>query len=321
MLPAAGSSISNILAYDQAKKASKDPENFGTGHPDGIVAPEAANNATAGGALITMMALGIPGDIVTAVMLGALLIHDVIPSPSFIKEAPVLAYGIFIAFFIANFMMLLLQSGALRLFVLVTKVRMYFLASIILAYCGIGIFALNNVAFDMWTLFWFGIIGYVMRKLGFPLAPMILGVVLGRIAELWLSRAVAITTDISPFFTHPWSLFFIIMAVFSLFFPAYQSHRGRKQWTLFFTPFLVMSLAGPLFMMEGTVRPIFGGLLLAFAAYRFYRVPNAWLESESRRCGCASIVRGVNNGLARRYFRRIQRRRCRSSCLRPRCWA
>ena len=272
VLPAAGSSISNILAYDQAKKASKDPENFGTGHPDGIVAPEAANNATAGGALITMMALGIPGDIVTAVMLGALLIHDVIPSPSFITEAPVLAYGIFIAFFIANFMMLLLQSGALRLFVLVTKVRMYFLASIILAYCGIGIFALNNVAFDMWTLFWFGIIGYVMRKLGFPLAPMILGVVLGQIAELWLSRAVAITTDISPFFTHPWSLFFIIMAVFSLFFPAYQNQRGRKTWTLFFTPLLVMGLAGPMFMMEGTVRPIFGGLLLAFAAFRFYRV-------------------------------------------------
>lgn len=272
VLPAAGSSISNILAYDQAKKASKEPEKFGTGHPDGIVAPEAANNATAGGALITMMALGIPGDIVTAVMLGALLIHDVIPSPSFINEAPVLAYGIFIAFFIANFMMLFLQSGALRLFVLVTKVRMYFLASIILAYCGIGIFALNNVAFDMWTLFWFGIIGYVMRKLGFPLAPMILGVVLGQIAELWLSRAVAITTDISPFFTHPWSLFFIIMAVFSLFFPAYQSHRGRKKWTLFFTPLLIASLAGPMFMMQGTVRPVFGGLLLALAAYKFLQV-------------------------------------------------
>ena len=272
ILPAAGSTISNILAYDQAKKASKTPEKFGTGFSEGIIAPESANNATAGGALITMMALGIPGDIVTAVMLGALLIHDVIPSPSFISDTPVLAYAIFIAFFVANFMMLGLQSGALRLFVLVTRVRMYILASIILAYCGIGIFALNNVSFDMWTLFWFGIIGYIMRNLGFPLAPMILGVVLGRIAELWLSRATAISTDISPFFTHPWSLFFIVLAAFSLFFSAYQSQRGRKTWTLFFTPGLLAALSVPMFMMVGTVRPVLGGLLLVIAAYMLFKI-------------------------------------------------
>ncbi|WNJ99478.1 tripartite tricarboxylate transporter permease [Thalassospiraceae bacterium LMO-JJ14] len=272
ILPAAGSTISNILAYDQAKKASKTPEKFGTGHAEGIIAPESANNATAGGALITMMALGIPGDIVTAVMLGALLIHDVIPSPSFISDTPVLAYSIFIAFFVANFMMLILQSGALRLFVLVTKVRMYILASIILAYCGIGIFALNNVTFDMWTLFWFGIVGYVMRNLGFPLAPMILGVVLGRIAELWLSRATAISTEITPFFTHPWSLFFLILSVFSLFFSGYQAQRGRKTWTLFFTPGLLAALALPMFMMVGTVRPILGGLLLLIAAYMLFKI-------------------------------------------------
>ncbi len=271
ILPAAGSAISNILAYDQAKKASKTPEKFGTGHEDGIVAPEAANNATAGGALITMMALGIPGDIVTAVMLGALLIHDVVPSPTFITEAPVLAYAIFIAFFVANFLMLILQSGALRLFVLVTKVRMYMLASVILVFCGIGIFALNNVAFDMWTLFWFGIVGYVMRKLGFPLAPMILGVVLGRIAELWLSRATALSTEITPFFTHPWSLFFIIMAVFSAFFSFYQTDRGKKKWTLFYTPLLTGAAAVPMFMMPGIVRPIIGGALIAVCIFLFYR--------------------------------------------------
>src|SRR5690606_29942750 len=103
VLPAAGSSISNILAYDQAKKASPYPEKFGTGIPDGIVASEAANNATAGGALITMMALGIPGDAVTAVMLGALLIHDIAPSPTFISTQPQLAYAIIIAFFLAHF--------------------------------------------------------------------------------------------------------------------------------------------------------------------------------------------------------------------------
>ncbi|MDP6173243.1 MAG: tripartite tricarboxylate transporter permease [Rhodospirillales bacterium] len=98
VLPAAGSSIPNILAYDQAKKYSKEPGKFGTGHVDGIIAPESANNATAGGTLIVMITLGIPGDIITAMMLGALLIHDVVPSPIFIADEPVITYSIFISF-------------------------------------------------------------------------------------------------------------------------------------------------------------------------------------------------------------------------------
>ena len=271
VLPAAGSSISNILAYDQAKKASKTPERFGTGTADGIVAPEAANNATAGGSLITMMALGIPGDIVTAVMLGALLIHDVVPSPSFIGDQPVLAYSIFVAFFLANFMMLGLQSITLRIFVLVTKVRMYMLASVILAYCAVGIFALHNVEFDIWTLFVFGIIGYVLRNLGFPLAPMILGVVLGNIAELNLSRAVAISDDYWLFLTRPWSLFFILLALFSVFFPLYQRDRTQRPWTLVFMPALGIAVSLPLFLMDGWIRPAIGAALLALAAFRLWK--------------------------------------------------
>ena len=179
ILPAAGSTISNVVAYDQAKKASKEPETFGTGAVDGIIAPESANNATAGGALVVMMALGIPGDIITAVMLGALLIHDVIPSPSFISDEPVISYSIFLAFFIANFMMLALQSITLRGFVLITKVSMYMLTAVVLFYCALGVFALNNIAFDMWTLFIFGVIGFLMRALRFPIVPMVLGAVLG----------------------------------------------------------------------------------------------------------------------------------------------
>ncbi|RME95546.1 MAG: Tat pathway signal protein, partial [Alphaproteobacteria bacterium] len=215
ILPGAGGSVANILAYDQAKKASKHPEKFGTGIPDGVIAPESSNNAVEGGALITMMALGIPGDVTTAVMLGALLIHDVVPSPTFIDEEPVLAYSIFIAFFLANFIMLLLQSGMLRVFVLVTHIRMYILASVILGFCGIGVYALNNVDLDLWTLLWFGILGFLMRHFGFPLAPMILGVVLGNIAELNLARAMAIDTSLLHFFVRPWSLFFFIVALFS----------------------------------------------------------------------------------------------------------
>jgi putative tricarboxylic transport membrane protein len=271
ILPAAGSSISNILAYDQAKKASKQPEKFGTGCEDGIIAPESANNATAGGALITMMALGIPGDIVTAVMLGALLIHDIIPSPTFITESPALAYSLFLAFFVAHFMMLALQSYTLRIFVLVTKVRMYILASIILAYCAIGVFALSNIAFDIWTLFWFGVLGYLMRIFGFPLAPMILGVVLGGIAEQWLSRALARSDDLSYFVTSPWSLFFLILAAFSMFFPKYQADRGKSAWTLFYPAIFTMSLSVPAFMMGGSVRIVLGVLLIAMALRALFK--------------------------------------------------
>ena len=281
ILPAAGSSISNVLAYDQAKKASKTPEKFGTGFSDGIIAPESANNATAGGSLITMMALGIPGDIITAVMLGALLIHDVIPSPSFITEAPVLAYSIFLAFFLANFLVLGLQSGALKLFVLVTRVRMYVLAAVILAYCGIGVFALHNIVSDIWTLFVFGIVGYVLRNLGFPLAPVILGVVLGPIAEKWLARSLAISTDVSLFFTQPWSLFFVIASVFSLLFTPYQRDRGKKAWTRFYPPALMLSLSLPLILMGGVVRPVLGAGLILAGLYLLYRTQQSQRVTEN----------------------------------------
>ncbi len=271
ILPGAGGSIANILAYDQAKKASKHPEKFGTGVAEGIIAPESSNNAVEGGALIVLMALGIPGDVTAAVMLGALLIHDIVPSPTFISEEPVLAYSIFISFFLATFMMLGLQSFMLRIFVLVTRIRMYMLAGIILGFCGIGVFAINNIEFDLWTLLWFGILGFVMRQFGFPLAPMILGVVLGNIAELNLARALAITTDLSPFVTRPWSLFFLIIAIFSAVYPVFQKHQGKRRWTLFYQPAMCLAASVPLFMMGGIPRPILAVLLAGFGLWTLYR--------------------------------------------------
>lgn len=271
LLPGAGSSVSNILAYDQTKKISNYPEKFGTGIADGIVAPESSNNATEGGSLMTMMALGIPGDVITAIMLGALLIHDVIPSPSFISDEPVLAYSIFLSFFLATIIMVGLQALCLRAFVLVTKLKMYILASIILAYCSIGIFALNNVSFDLWTLLVFGVIGFTMKTLGFPLAPMILGVVLGHIAELNLSRAVAISDDLTLFVSRPWSLFFLIMAAFSTFFPLYQRDRNHRRWTLAYAPLMAAALSVPMFMMGGWVRSLVGIALLMLTSWMLWR--------------------------------------------------
>ena len=272
ILPGAGGSIANILAYDQAKKASKEPETFGSGNPEGVIAPEASNNAVEGGALTPLMALGIPGDVTAAIMLGALLIHDIVPSPSFISEEPVLAYSIFIAFFAANFIMLGMQSVMLRVFVLVTRIRMYMLAAVILGLASIGVFALNNITDDLWTLLWFGILGFFMRQFGFPLAPMILGVVLGNIAELNLARALAISDDFTLFFTRPWALFFLLVGLFSAAFPLFQKARaeGRK-WVGFYAPALLACVAVPLWMMGGLVRPGLSLICLGLAAFLGYR--------------------------------------------------
>ena len=271
ILPAAGGSISNILAYDQAKKASNNRNEFGKGAVNGIIAPEAANNATAGGALIMMMALGIPGDIVTAIMIGALMIHNIIPGPGFIQDEPLLAYGVFIAFFAAHFFMVGLQAFALRLFLLVTRIPMYILASVILAYCAIGVFALHNITFDIWVMFGFGVIGYFMRKLGFPLAPMILGVVLGKLAELNIARAIGISDDYSLFVTRPWSLFFLIMAIVSVLFPFYQNAKKDTLFTKMYVPISMILLALPLFLMGSPVRMVVGGILLSAGCYFIYK--------------------------------------------------
>ena len=255
ILPGAGGSIANILAYDQAKKAAKDDSNFGKGDPRGIIAPEASNNAVEGGALTPLMALGIPGDITAAIMLGALLMHDIVPGPTFISDEPVLASSIYIAFFLANFIMIGMQSGVLRIFVLVTRIKTYVLATGILTFATIGVFALHNSAEDIWTLFFFGILGFFMRQSGFPLAPMILGVVLGDIAELNLARALAIDSDPMLFLTRPWSLFFTIIALFSVLFPIYQKHRNSgSMLEKLYSPMMLLALSLPLFMMGGILR-------------------------------------------------------------------
>jgi putative tricarboxylic transport membrane protein len=127
----------------------------------------------------------------------------------------------------------------------------------------------------MWTLAIFGVVGYGMRSLGFPLAPMILGVVLGPIAERWLSRSLALSTDPTEFLTHPWSLLFLTISFFSIWFSWYQRDRGKKPWTFWYVPLFVIATTIPLFMMNGWIRPVLGGLLLVYGGYLLFRVPAA----------------------------------------------
>ena len=226
-LPGAGASISNILAYDQAVKGSKYPEKFGTGIPDGIVASESANNATCGGGLTPTIALGVPGDAVSAIMMGCLILHGIQPGPLLIIEHPKLVYGVFVAFVFAHFFMLAVMLYGIHLFVRLTRIPIYVLIPSILVLCSVGSFAIHNRFFDIWVLFIFGAMGYLMDKFKIPLTPMILGVILGPMAESNFSRALMTDSRLSLFLMRPISLFFILLAVVSVVYPFYRKYRSH----------------------------------------------------------------------------------------------
>ena len=133
----------------------------------------------------------------------------------------------------------------------------------------------------MWTLFWFGLLGYLMKKFGFPLAPVILGVVLGDLAELNLNRAWTINPSVSPFFTQPWSLFFLLLAAFSTVFPWYQKHRGRQVWTLLFIPAMLIAQSIPLFMMGNVVRAAIGAAMVALKIVPERQIGLLWRSHQS----------------------------------------
>ena len=225
VLPAVGGSAANILAYDQAKKFSRHPEKFGTGIPDGIIATEASNDANVGGSLITMMAFGIPGDAVTAVMLGALIIHGIAPGPLFITTNTDVAYGMFAAYILTHFVTVAASWALLRYGLRVILTPLPVLIPIILVLSALGSYALNNIMENVWTLFFFGIVGYAMVKLGFPLAPLILGVVLGDQLETNYIRAVMTEADPWLFVTRPLSGVLLGLSVVSVAVALWQRRR------------------------------------------------------------------------------------------------
>jgi putative tricarboxylic transport membrane protein len=229
VLPAIGGSAANMLAYDQAKKFSKRPEQFGTGIPEGIIASESSNNANVAGSLVTIMAFGIPGDAVTAVMLGALTIHGIQSGPLFISQNATLAYGMFAAYILAHALVLAILLPGVRWMLRIVDIPKSILFPVVVVLCVIGAYALGNTMSHVYVLLVFGLFGYGMVKFGFPLAPFILGVILGDQIEINLVRA--IMTDSNPwlFLTRPISGGLLIASVLSFAAAIWQHRRMQRK--------------------------------------------------------------------------------------------
>lgn len=216
-IPGTGSVIASFLSYDTARKGSKHPEEFGNGSLEGIAASESANNGVTGAALIPLLTLGIPGDTVTAVMLGALMMQNLTPGPLLFSTNGKLVYALILSAIGVNIFMLIQGKILIKPFSQVTKIPMRLLVPILTVLCLTGTFALRNTMFDVRIMLLFGIISFFATKNGFPTTPMVLAFVLGPSAEKYMRKALVLSKGSwSIFFTKPISCVFLILAVVSL---------------------------------------------------------------------------------------------------------
>jgi putative tricarboxylic transport membrane protein len=231
-IPGAGGDIAGFVSYDQTKKASKKPEAFGKGSIEGVTAAECANNAVIGGAMIPMLTLGIPGDSVTAILLGAMIILGLRPGPTLFTETDPelrrLVTGIFVGLFTANILVFPLRLLGAPLFSRVIALSRQFLWPLVVVFCVIGSYSMTSTMMGAYIMVVFGVFGYIMKKFGFPPGPLILGVILGPMAESNLHRALLISKG------HIWNLFsplatvLLAASLFSVLFPFVQDIRRKK---------------------------------------------------------------------------------------------
>lgn len=230
ILPGLGGSICNIVAYGTAQKQSQYPEKYGTGIIDGLIASETSNNASTGGALVPLMTLGIPGDNTTAIILAGFMIHGITPGPLLFSTNGLLVYGIFAALIVANIFMLITEFAGMRYFVKILSVPKHILLPIVAAMCVIGSYGLNNRVFDVWTMLIFGVIGYFLKKLSLPSAPLLLGFILGPIMETGLRRGLQRSRgSFAPFVTEPISAVILAITALVVIFSVVSEVKKRRQ--------------------------------------------------------------------------------------------
>jgi putative tricarboxylic transport membrane protein len=231
VLPGGGAIISSFISYALEKRISKHPEGFGKGAIEGVVAPEAANNASSTSSFIPLLTLGIPGTATTAMIFVALIIHGIRPGPLLLQEHPSLFWGVLGSMYIGNVMLLGLNLPLIGLWVRLLKVPYQYLAVAVAIICAIGAYSVKNNVFDVGAMVAFGIIGYLMRKGGFPAAPLLLAMILGRMLERSLQQALTMSGgDLTVFIRKPISAGLLLVAAFILFSPAVRWFWGRRRF-------------------------------------------------------------------------------------------
>ena len=225
IIPAVGGSAAGLISYAQAKNASRTPERFGTGHLPGVIASETANNATIGGALIVMLTLGIPGDAATAVLIGGLMIHGLAPGPELFLNNAKIVYAIYFSVFFSALVMMVLMLLLMRPLARVVEIPKRVLMPILVVLATAGVYAANNNIVDVFVMLIFGGIGYVLDRFRYPLAPMVLGLVLGPLIEGNFRKMLGQYHSALPLVTQPIALTFLLLAVASL---VYSLWRRRS---------------------------------------------------------------------------------------------
>ena len=230
ILPGIGGGTSNMLAYTVAKNSDKHPEEFGKGRIDGVVASETANNATIGGAMVPLLTLGIPGDTTTAMLLGALTLHNLNPGPLLFETQASVVYGIFAAMLISSVIMLFMEFFGLRVFVKLLSIPKYILLPCIFVLCVIGAYNLKNNMSQVIACIMFGVIGFAFKKFEIPSTPFILGFILGPLAEQNYRRGLMRTNgSFIPFLTSPISAVFLGIAVIVIILAATKPLRQKRK--------------------------------------------------------------------------------------------
>lgn len=229
ILPGAGTSIAAFISYNEARRHSSHPETFGKGEVEGVAASEAANNAVTGGTLIPTLTLGIPGNAVTAVFVGGLTIHGMIPGPSLFTQHAESTYTLIVSLLFANLMFAVLGLWLCRYMVKVTRVPGAVLGPMILLFSLVGTYALRNEMFDVWLTMACGLMGYFMERWRYPAAPLVIALILGPILEVNFRRAMQISQwDLTTFFTRPLSLALCLLVVLALVIPLWRRWRQRQ---------------------------------------------------------------------------------------------
>ncbi|MEM1044915.1 MAG: tripartite tricarboxylate transporter permease [Pseudomonadota bacterium] len=232
-LPAAGATPASLMSYGLAKTFSKNPDSFGKGNVAGVAAPEAANNAASTGSMLPMITLGIPGSPTTAILLGGMIIWGLRPGPLLFTESPDFVWGLIGSMYIANVATVLLNLALIPLFIRVLAMPFSILTPIIFVLCVLGVFATTDRMFDTWIMLLIGVVGYLMRKLNYPVAPAVLAIVLGPLAERSLRQSlISSQGDVLTFVERPISLTCILLAVALISYPlVLKALRRRKSAT------------------------------------------------------------------------------------------